>query len=147
MDGIGRAVGAPSHVEIEGRTYTVRFTADVIGELENYLLSKRKSPLKLVQEVIESLPPDLQKHLLSEALQVASKHNYVTIHEIQDFMQSREGTAVWLWINLRTQDDGMTLERCRDLVLQLDEAKLQQIQEAQALAGGVDELGNSIGPS
>ena len=41
MDGLGRAVGAPSHVELDGRTYTLRLDNAVIGEVENYMRCPR----------------------------------------------------------------------------------------------------------
>lgn len=144
---LARATGSPSHITVGGKTYAIKIDMGVIGELEQWMLARRKNPLEIARANLAGLDTDMKKYLLDRALERAIEHRAVSFEDVGEFMSSREGVSVIFWINMRRDSPGMAFEEAERLIATLSDEEIAKAGQAIARAGGVDELGNSTGPT
>jgi hypothetical protein len=134
-------------VELQGKKYRISpLTLDCIGEIEQYILANRESPLRVAKKHLEGLSPDAQKHLLSLAWDAEQQvPNYVTHAQFEWFLDSRLGTAYSFWLMLRVDQPNITFDEVEKIVHSLTEDELKQIHEWRDQLSGMDHLGNETG--
>lgn len=143
MDGVSRAVGSPAHVRWRGRLVAIRLTLSILGEIEQYILASRKSPLAMYREVESTLQRGAKPIVHDAAMELALKDNVATLEDIQEFISSREGVALVVWINTRDLPRGsFSFEECREWAESLDASGLAEVTLRLLQAGGIDEGSN-----
>ncbi len=143
MDGIGRAVGAPAHIMWDGRLTPIRVTMAVIGEMEQFILATRPDPMEMVRDaaILAYVNEDVYAAAHNTAVELAINSNHVKPDEFQEFLRSREGVSLVVWINLR-DDKRWTFERVSKAVAGLSDVELKDTIERITLAGGFDRHGS-----
>ena len=137
MDGLGRAVGAPAHVMYRGQLFPIYLRLIELGEIENFLLST-KDPFIAVDSLRGTDVPLSVVDQVREDVGNIAADCYVSTHEVQVFVDSREGIAFVLWMNLRKH--GENFENISAWVNSLNWNEVQKLSRQIARAGGVDEL-------
>ncbi len=147
MDGVSRAVGSGVTVVIGGKTYILSpFTYRDRGMIEQEILKRRVTPLKIAQDHIEGLDPLLQEKLLGKALDDTTKlPNYTTDADTDEFIASDFGIVFAVWLSLRKQHPQVTIEELQDAFDEMDADDVVQLSQCLAQASGDDDLGNETG--
>jgi len=141
--GLNRATAAPQLMELGGETYEIHpLTMQDFGMLENAYLERKPNPLKAVVELKGQLPDDDYKELLERAYKDATKANKATPDEIQEWLETREGITMSMWLSIRKGRKDFTMDDCELLITEIGEKQLADLQETQAAVSGIDELGN-----
>lgn len=105
MDGLCRAVGAPTPVMWQGEMRIVSPLRLVdIGTIEHYILNqrRRRSPVTIARRKMDEFEP----RVAAEMLKIAEEEdrripNYVSPGEMQVFLESRDGASLTWWLMLR----------------------------------------------
>ena len=141
MDGVSRAVGSPAHVMWRGHLQPMRLTIGILGEVEQFLLAERVSPMQLFRGVIGKLHRDAVPAVHDAAIELEIKDNVATLEDIQSFLSSPAGVALVVWINLRDRA-GETYEEAAEEAERIGVDGCQRIGERLLQAGGIDERAN-----
>lgn len=141
MDGVSRAVGSPAHVTWRGQLQPMRLTIGILGEVEQFLLAERVSPMQLFRGVIGKLHRDAVPAVHDAAMELEIKDNVATMEDIQSFLSSPAGVALVVWINLRDRT-GETYEEASEEAARIGVEGCQRIGERLLQAGGIDERAN-----
>ena len=147
MDGVSRAVGSGVTVVIGGKTYILSpFTYRDRGMVEQEILKRRPTPLKIARDHLEGLDPSLQEKLLAKALEDTAKlPNYTTDADTDEFIASDYGIVFSLWLSIRKRHSEMTIEQLQDAFYKMDFAEIEHMSQCLAQASGDDDLGNETG--
>lgn len=145
MDGLGRAVGAPSHIMWRGRLTPIRLRLHELGEIEQYLLAMRPNPLGLFRGIAKFLSPAAIASVHDEAMALAVENNGSTLEDLQVFLLSREGVAFVIWLNQRDRDEWGYEETLAEVKTLGDDA-LDEISSRIMQAGGIDEFAHCDWP-
>ena len=147
MDGVSRAVGSGVTVVIDGKDYILSpFTYRDHGMVEQEILKRRMTPLKIAKAHMEGLDPVLQEKLLAKALDDTAKlPNYTTEDEINEFTVSDFGIVFSVWLSLRKRHPEVTLDQLQDALYKMNVDEIEQLGQCLAQASGDDELGNETG--
>jgi hypothetical protein len=148
MDGVSRAVGSAVPIEINGRMLKLHpITVDDLGVVEQHILKKRGSHVQEAVKNCEGVPPEIQRMMLSEALQLDSRlKNHITSEESQLFIDSREGVKFTIWLMLNKQGQNVPFEEVSDWINNLENDALQSVMQVRDQVSAIDELGNETGP-
>lgn len=154
MDGIGRAIGAGVPLQLGDKTYLLgRVDARTIGELEQFMLSKRTSPVDVALKRISTLEaagvavsPDSKKMLLDNALEKeASGLNFITRDEFESWLDTREGITYSIWLLIRQNHPDVSLKEINEQTVKASQDQLAAIIAAREQVAGTDNLGNETG--
>lgn len=121
MDGAYEMAGSPTPAEIEGKTYLLGpWTIADSGVIELVILNSRKRP----EDILPSVLPKFEKEQQRTILEVAYKDwlygPRVKEDECVEFLQTRKGEVLRLYLLLKKNHPEMTFEeagRLRDLAL------------------------------
>lgn len=147
MDGVSRAVGSGVTVVIGGKTYILSpFTYRDRGMIEQEILKRRVTPLKIAKDHVEGLDPLLQEKLLVKALEDTAKlPNYTTDDETDAFIASDFGIVFAVWLSIRKQHPQVAMEELQEAFDAMNADEVQQLSQCLAQASGDDDLGNETG--
>lgn len=151
MEGMARAIGAGTIIELEGKSYVLNgLTLEDYGILRNYLLDlRRKAKVDFVMTLQGRVPDDVFNRHLDRAIEEAENMTDVPDAELDAWLSTIEGGArsLWLCLSNRYKDETLSYESIlKSLQKQLDGAKLQELVDKRDAATGVDKAGNSLGP-
>lgn len=95
--------GAKGTLVLGGQTYLVdQITDRHMATLTAYLRKRVKSPLEAVMESVKSLPPDLQKVAVAEAVKIqASGPPAITREFVEQQLLEPEPLSFLVWILIR----------------------------------------------
>lgn len=147
-DGIARPAGSGTTIELGGKTLILEpLTLKDYGLVENEYLKRKPNPIEVVAKAAEHLSQEMYDRLLDRAYKDATKVNKATPEEVADWIDSREGIIFTVWIMLRKSYPEMSMEDVEATVGSMAEDELRKLSEARDVSAGIDELGNSTGPS
>lgn len=150
-DGLARVTGAPVTVKMpNGKTFFVSaLTIKDFGTIEQHLLSMRPTsaeefrPLFSMTDNIE-----VHKYIIDKATESIEKnrarYNTVPVSEVQEWGETVSGSIYAGWLSLRKEHPELTLDGAADVI---DMIGMDPFKSALLQASGIDQLGNSIGPS
>lgn len=95
--------GAKGSIYLGGQTYLVdQITDRHMATLSAYLRKRVKSPLETIMESVKSLPPDLQKVAVAEAVKIqASGPPAVTREFVEQQLLEAEPLSFLVWVLIR----------------------------------------------
>lgn len=148
-DGLGRAIGAPTLIEWQGRTYKFGpLLIEDLGTVEHHLLGKKKNPIQEVMPFLEGLPPEMAEKLLHQAYNDARKINTISPEEMSAWLSTIEGIGYTVWLCLERNHKGeFTVEQVIQMLGEMSPTELEKIEGLRDQAAGLDQLGNSTGPA
>jgi len=150
MGELGRAIGAGIPFKFKGEDLILKppdWNDIALGERE--MVKTRQNPIDLVKPHIKDLPAEIAEKLLNQAYQDAKKALEPSPEEVLTWMLStRAGIAFTLWRMIDKPYPGKyTRKEIEQHVFNLSDAEFEQMSQDQTAAAGVDELGNSTGPT
>ena len=147
MDGLSRALGAGTVVEINGERY--RLPAVSLGHfamLEKFLLDNQHSYFEQVLRSMDRIPEPAQMATLAHALDKDNQRkNYFTQDEVIEFSQTFRGMVVLMESLLETYNPQLTRQELGRLVSMIPTNELTDILAKLLRSTGVDQEGNAIG--
>jgi hypothetical protein len=123
MDGLNRLTAAAQTFSIGAQTY--RLTPLVLadyGEIENRILAQRPDPLAAIRGRRAGLPEARRRQELDEALDRLCSLRRVTLGELDRWWHTPDGLCYRLWLMLRREQSGITLEAAAGLLREADAA-------------------------
>lgn len=147
MEGLSRAAGSGSEIELGDKKYRMTpLQFDDIGWIENRILKDRPNPIVKVAEAKEQLPDDIFRELLKVAYEDAKKANRVSEEEFNEYVESREGQVVVLWLSIRHNHPEIELEFVQQKIEEKSSDKFfEEFKREIEIGTGMDELGNLTG--
>ncbi len=153
-DGLKNIAGTPATVTIGGKEYRLtQWTPELIGEVEEYVVSLRPNPIVKTKEaagVIDAdgkplFTPKEQQFMISEAIkQTAMMNHSASQEEVSCFMQSYNGSCFLFWAVARTHQPEInsptTARKTLDL---LSKQEMDLLEVDMVRASGMEALGNS----
>jgi hypothetical protein len=124
-----------------GQLQPMRLTIGILGEVEQFLLAERVSPMQRFREVSSKVHRDAVPAIHDAAIELEIKDNVATLEDIQSFLSSPAGVALVVWINLRDKT-GETYEEAKEESELIGVDGCQRIGERLLQAGGIDERAN-----
>jgi hypothetical protein len=102
MDKHHAVAGVGGMIEIGGVDYRLRpLTLGDLAEIKAYVVSLRTSPLEALGRELDRVDPKHRDGLMRAALREACELRAATADEIDDYLQSFEGTVHLFWIMAR----------------------------------------------
>jgi len=153
-DGAKNITGSPATVTIGGKEYRLTpWTPEVIGEVEEYVVSLRPNPIVKTKEAAGAkgadgkplFTPDEQQYMIAEAIkQTAMMNHSASQEEVSRFMQSYDGNCFLLWKMACThQPEINSLATARKAIDTLSKQEMDLLEVDMMRASGMEELGNS----
>ena len=153
-DGAKNITGSPATVTIGGKEYRLTpWTPEVIGEVEEYVVSLRPNPIVKTKEAAGAkgadgkplFTPEEQQYMIGEAIkQTAMMNHSASQEEVALFMQSYNGTCFLFWVMAREhQPEINSRETARKTLDSLSKQEMDQLEVDMTRASGMEELGNS----
>ncbi len=104
-------------------------------EVEAHLMKARKNPLLAIKAQLEGIKDDpaLQEMLVDRAyrdLRKGDAVDVVTRKEVMEYLDTREGAAMSIWMMLRKKDAGMTLARATEIMSEVSTAEALKKRDA-----------------
>lgn len=147
-NGLNRAAGSPTTVEINGKTYIMEpLTLRDFGTIEAEYMKQKPNPLKAVAEAKDMLPEEDYKELLAQAYKDATSANKATPDEVSGWLDTKDGVVFSCWLSLRKNHPELSLEDAEQAINHMGQQEMTRLAEQRDVASGLDELGNSTGLS
>ncbi len=155
-DGLKNIAGTPATVTIGGKEYRLtQWTPELIGEVEEYVVSLRPNPIVKTKEAAgvkdaDGKPlftPEEQQFMITEAIkQTAMMNHGASEEEVSLFTQSYAGACFLFWAMARThQPEIDNHETARKTLDKLSEQEMELLEVEMMRASGMESLGNSPG--
>jgi len=140
MDGVGRAVSAPTPIEVGGTLWLASpLRLKDFGIIENHLLNTRPSMLRTALRNVRNLPHEVAELAIVVANEEDERApNHIRPQELQSYLTTRDGCVMALWLMLRHNHE-VTFERVDGLVSH-DPNELADLISQQNLANGMTKL-------
>jgi len=145
MEGIYEIIPGSVPVEVDGTTWRLApWTLADDAEIERRILAKRRRPLDVAREMIDGQPEHLQRHILALAYADECGGLRATRRDLLEWLETREGQLVEIWLRARKNHKELTLED----VERLFSAEAAASANARAAElSGESALGNSSSPA
>lgn len=99
-------------------------------------------------QLLQQFYLELAKDVLTKSRSEARKENTVPPQEVVAWIGTIDGLVFTIWLKLHQRYPGkFSLERVREIVLAKTEEELAQLARLRDQASGIDDLGNSTGPT
>jgi hypothetical protein len=134
---LNRLTAAAQTFSVGAGTY--RLTPLVLadyGEIENRILAERPDPLAGIHTRLAGLPEAQRRAELGRALDQLSAMRRVTLGELDRWWQTPDGLGYRLWLMLRREQPGISLQAAEDLLREADAARRAQIVRRMADSHG-----------
>jgi len=169
MDGLGRAIGAGVPIQFSGETLILDpVTVSDFGLIEQELLSRRPNPMDLTRKEAQAFILDAAKlgssaedeflrkqyiamaeKIMADGMAAARKANGIKPTEVAEWLDTFDGVQFTLWLKLdqRYPDRFFTLDKIKEVMQSMQEDEIERLKKLRDQASGLDELGNSTGPT
>ena len=150
-DDLGRVAGSGVPTTFNGEDIVVpAIDFERIGEVSQYILSKRPRPGKVLRELLEDLGDILteedREKMLHDSLVAGRKLSVVSSEELAEYLDSIEGLVMTIWLGFEDRYPGKYSKTDVMHIIQgLDEDEKLRLFQDRDQAMGMDELGNSTG--
>jgi hypothetical protein len=150
MQDLSRVTGNPQSFKIRGEEITLTEASfEAYGRLQaECLKAKRRAMVEPVTQTADLLPPDEYKRQLDRAMAEAQKVRFITDAEFHEWAASQDGAVTFLWVLLDLQHPAKQYTK-EEVFKSLIEAAAADVDPASLVhaLGGVDDSGNSTGPT
>ncbi len=153
-EGAKNIAGTPASVTIGGKTYRLtQWTPELIGEVEEYVVSLRANPIVKTKEAAgvldaEGAPlftAEEQQFMITEAIkQTAMMNHSASQEEVSLFLQSYDGSCFLFWAMARRhQPEIDSRATARQTLDKLSKPEMDLLETDIMRASGMEALGNS----
>jgi hypothetical protein len=151
MDKHHAVAGIGGTIRIGEVAYRLRpLTLGDLAEIKAYVVSLRGSPLEALGRELERVDPKHHDGLMRAAVREACELRAATPEEIDDYLQSFEGTAHLFWIMARDDCPALdSLAAAKSRLTEYDNGRLLELQgcldQATGFLSDTANLGNFLG--
>ncbi len=125
-----RATDSTQTVEIDGKSWQVsRLTPRDMGDLQQFLREQIPNPRLLARDLCAGMSDEVAKHIwddLNEEYRTWPP-SFGTAEANRHLLHTLEGNARLLWVVLRRTHRNVDLERARELALDVDLEKINEV--------------------
>jgi hypothetical protein len=141
-----QATGAPGPLTLGGRTFLVTAPSDeTFAALRIYLKQRLRSPLAVIAEELDSLPPKYRQQFIDAAVKTkAGGGADLTSAYVEEQLLQPHGCAYLVWLLARPNTPGLTLEEVTPLVTP---DNVTAVLSDLYAASGMETLGKDPGRS
>lgn len=168
MDGLGRAAGSGVPIEFGGETLILnRITIRDFGLIEQHLLKDRPNPIDAARKEAQQFILDaaglkdsaqdeflrkqyiaMAEKIMADGLAAARKSNVMKPQEVAEWIDTLPGLQFTIWLKLDQRYPGkFSMEKVGEIMEKLADGEVDRLKKLRDQAAGVDELGNSTGPT
>ena len=151
MDKHHAVAGVGGTIEIGGVAYRLRpLTLGDLAEIKAYVVSLRPNPLEALGRELDRVDPKHHDGLMRAALREACELRAATADEIDDYLQSFNGTAHLFWIMARDDCPALdSLAAAKSRLAEYGNGRLLELQgrldQATGFLSDTANLGNLSG--
>jgi hypothetical protein len=151
MDKHHAVAGVGSTIEIGGVSYRLRpLTLGDLAEIKAHIVSLRRSPLEALDRELNRVDPKHHDGLMRAALREACELRAAMPDEIDDYLQSFDGTAHLFWIMARDDCPALdSLAAAKSRLTDYGNGRLLEVQgrldQATGFLSDTANLGNFSG--
>lgn len=153
MEGLGNALGAGVHIEVEGKSYIIApMRLSGYAEIEQHVLNLLH-PINRIKPALDGLPDDERLQLLNRAYEDMREFPIVADDlAVSSFIASVQGTKYTAWLCLRENHPDLTMQQAADVVerfcgqFESQQEGMREFIRLRDQASGL-QVGNSDGPT